>query len=261
MEQKEKKARVRSPNYPSIPLDRGIELIEVLFKNQNRYPVALEVAAKDWSFSPKSGHLLQIVAALASYKLVDIEGEKEARRLKISEHGFKIVIDKRPDSCDRKALIRESALTPNIFRVICEEYPDGLPVDHTLEYELVTKYKFNPASIKDFISIFRKTIEFANIYNLDIMGSQDNAIEEPSMPVTDKAPSKEQQWAVVPTLSIGSKEREIANYPIGRGLKARILVSGDSLVTIDSIEKLITLLGVNKEDLPEVIDHAEPEKS
>jgi hypothetical protein len=48
------------------------------------------------------------------------------------------------------------------------------------------------------------------------------------------------------------QEREIANYPVGRGLKARIFISGASPVTIKSIEKLIKLLELNKEDLPEI---------
>jgi hypothetical protein len=51
-----------------------------------------------------------------------------------------------------------------------------------------------------------------------------------------------------------SSEREIAHYPIGQGLKARILVSGASPVTGDTIKKLIGLLELNKDDLPEIAD-------
>jgi hypothetical protein len=46
-------------------------------------------------------------------------------------------------------------------------------------------------------------------------------------------------------------EREIANYPVGKGLKARILFSGERPITEESIEKLIKLLELNKNDLPE----------
>ena len=50
-----------------------------------------------------------------------------------------------------------------------------------------------------------------------------------------------------------AKKREIANYPVGPGLKARIIFSGESLITTESIEKLIKLLDLNKKDLPEKI--------
>lgn len=260
MENNEKKKRVRSPNYPVIPLDRAIEQAAALFRSQQRYAVSVEVAAKDWNISPKSSYLAQHVAAMSAYGLVDTEGEKESRKVKVSDLAFKIIIDKRPDSEERWVLTKESALSPYIFRKIYEQYPSGLPSDHALQYALLTDYKFNPEAVNDFMKILKETFDFANVYKSGIIGDKNKPIEEPEIMQSDKTGIQEVASArargTLSTLishDIASSEREIANYPIRPGLKARIIVTGGSPVTVDSIEKLMTLLGHNKEDLAEII--------
>jgi hypothetical protein len=241
----EKKKRIRSPNYPSLTLQKSLELVEALLKQHSRYFVALEVAGKCWDISAKSSYIAQHIAALMAYGLVDSEGEKDSKKIKVSDLAFKILSDKRPNSEDRETLIKEAALKPNMFKKIYENYPTVFPADDTLDYELKTKYGFNPDRVTDFINIFKQTFEFAKIYKSAIIGEEKTPIKEAEMlPTSDKIPLKE-------TMPLGEKEREIANYPVGRGLKARILFSGETPITTESIEKLIKLLELNKEDLPE----------
>lgn len=113
-------------------------------------------------------------------------------------------------------------------------------------------------AVDDFIKIMKQTFDFANIYKSGIMGDKNKPIEEPEIMQSDKTGIKQGVSAKVTFPSFiaqgsASSEREIANYPVGRGLKARILISGASSVTGDAIEKLIKLLELNKEDLPEII--------
>lgn len=270
MEKIEKKKRLRSPNYPVIPVGKAIELAGALFKSQTRYQVSVDVAAQDWGISPKSSYLSQHVAAMSSYGLIDTEGEKESRKVKVSELAFKIIIDKRPDSEERKSLIREAALTPSIFRNIYEKYPSGLPSDHALNYELITDYKFNPSYVNDFIKVTKQTFDFANVYKSGIMEEKNNTTEVPDMLNTDKSLVTKPQRGMgspspspspAPSLILDSREREIANYPIGRNLNARIIISGASPVTTDSIKKLMALLDLNKEDLHEIIPNGKAESN
>jgi antitoxin component HigA of HigAB toxin-antitoxin module len=263
----EKKSRHRSPNYPSITLQKGMELAKTLFEVHGRHAAPLEVAARDWGVSATSSYTAQQVAALAAYGLVDVEGTKEAKRVKVSDLAFNIFIDRRPDSRDRCALIKEAALRPDIFRKLYDAYPDRLPVDHALEYELVKEYKFNPKSVLDFISILRATLDFAKVYEPDILEAELFPNEEGKMiAAPDKTPVKEAIPLPVDPIRIkmSMDEREIANYPIGQGLKARILISGKSPLTQKAIEKLVALLNLNKEDLqdlPEVGDDEENRSS
>lgn len=260
MENIDKKKRVRSPNYPVIALEKGIELAAALFKSQQRYPVSVEVAAKDWNISPKSSYLSQHVAAMSAYGLVDIEGEKESRKVKVSDLAFKIILDKRPDSEDRKMLIKESSLNPDIFRKIYEKYPSGLPSDHALQYELVTSYKFNPDAVDDFMKIMKQTFSFANIYESGIVGGNDKLTEVPDMNTGAEKQKESPRKSFIPTEYHDPEgERMIATYTIGRGLTARILISGDQPTTKKSIAKLMARLSEDEEDLIESITNEKDE--
>jgi len=246
----EKKKRVRSPNYPALTLEKSLGLIEVLFKQHSRYLVALEVAAKGWDISAKSSYIAQHLAALSAYGLIEIEGEKDSKKIKVSDLAFKILMDKRPDSEEREALIKEAALKPNIFKKIYDKYSTVPPADDTLDYELKTQYGFNPASVTDFIDIFKQTIEFAKVYKSGIIGEKDIPIKEPEMiPTTDKIPLKD-STLVKGSALFGMNEREIANYPAGPGVTIRITVSGGGAITQKSIEKLIKHLELDKEYFP-----------
>jgi hypothetical protein len=255
MPENEKTIRWRSPNYPFISMKKALDFIQTLYDRHSRYLVALPVITQDWHL--KGSYLAQHVAALASYGLIDVEGEGDARKIKISDLAYKIMLDKRPDSNERDALIREAALNPPIFKKIYNAYQPELPAEHNLEYELVHEYRFNPMSVKDFMAVFKETMDFTNLYKSGIMGDKNKSIEEPEIMQSDKAGIKEVASARValhPLISqgIALSEREIANYPIGRNLNARIIISGASPVTTDSIKKLMALLDLNKEDLHEI---------
>ena len=250
---KTKLLRLRSPNYPSLPLERALELAEVLLKDHNRYSVSLKVAAESWGVSPESSYLAQHIAALSYYGLISTEGEKDSKKIKISELAYKILMDKRPDSQDRKDLILEAALNPGMIKKLFDTYPSGLPADHALEYELTTKHQFNPKSVTDFITLFKKNMDFAQIYKSGIIGEEKLPPKDLDMDTTnDKFSIKNPQPQKILPLSIPPfNEREIANYPAGSGVTIRILASGQGAITQKSIEKLIKHLELDKEDFPE----------
>jgi len=260
---KAKLLRLRSPNYPSLTLEKALELAEVLLKDHSRYPVSLKVAAESWGVSPESSYVAQHIAALSYYGLIATEGEKDSKKIKISELAYKILMDKRPDSQERKALILEAALNPGIIKKLFDTYPSGLPADHALEYELTTKHQFNPKSVTDFITLFKKNMDFAQIYKSGIMDGEKPPTKEPDMATTNEnSLIKGQQSAKILSATIPlPNERKIAEYPVGRGLSARILVSGEAPFTMESFKKLINLLELTKEDIIENIPNAKEKPS
>jgi len=245
-EKKGQKKRIRSPNYPSLPLQKSLELVEALLKEHNRYFVVLEVAGKCWDISAKSSYIAQHIAALTAYGLIDSEGEKGSKKIKVSDLAFKILMDKRPDSEEREVLTKEAALKPNMFKKIYENYPTIFPAGATLDYELKTKYGFNPASVTDFIDIFKQTFDFAKVYKSAIMGEEKIPIKEAEMLLTtDKTPAKDSFQ--IKTLG---NEMEIANYRVGSDVNIRITMSGQGVITQGSIDKLIKHLELDKESFP-----------
>lgn len=251
----EKKGRLRSPNYPAYTLQEGLERAKKLFATHLRRAVALEVAAQDWGISPTSGYISQLVAALSYYGLIETEGTKGERKIKISDLAYRVFIDKRPDSRDRENLIKEAALKPEIFRKLFEIYRDNLPADHALEFELVAEHKFNPNSVHDFIRIFKETLDFAKVYESDMVEAESFPFEEEKMiTAPDKNPVSETISTSIVHPSVVEGGYEFGIYRIGRNQKARILILGEPLVTQKAIEKLVQRLNTDKEDLPESDD-------
>jgi hypothetical protein len=253
MSESEKKSRVRSPNYPLISIEKAIGYVQILYDKHSRYSVALPVIGDDWGL--KGSYLAQHIAAISSYGLIEVGGGSgDSREIKISDLAYKIMLDKRPNSKEREDLIREAALNPPIFNKIYSTYQPKLPDGHLLEYELVNKYSFNAIAVKSFIAVFKETMDFTNLYKKDIIDGKNATTEEPNMIIIDKPEIKGgQPGKTHPTILTDANEREIATYTIGRGLKARILISGDQLTTIKSIEKLLNRMQEDKDDMIESI--------
>ncbi len=254
----DEKKRMRSPNYPYISLERSVTLAEKLFDSNKRYPVPIAAAAKSWEISPTSSTLPRFVAALLSYGLLDSDGEKNDKRVRISDLAFKIIIDKRPNSLERKKALIEAALIPTIFQKLTAHFPDGLPGDETLKYTLIADFKFNPESAGDVIKIFRETMDYTQFYESGIISEEQTDSEETSMV---KGSVNEMSIKVsnppipdlskLSTLGIGvdaSLEREVAKYPVGKDTSIRLIATGK--ITQKAIKKLIAILELNLEDFP-----------
>jgi len=251
--QSDKKNKVRSPNFPALPLERGRELTKKLLDKYAKSSVAWEVATKALDYSPKSSAGMQTMAALSYYGLIKIDGKGNERRVKVTDLAYKIIMDKRDLSNDRDAAIKEAAMNPTIFKKIKEAYPEKLPDDSALEYDLTFSYKFNPSSVKEFIGILRKNVEFANMYEIDIMPDEKISEETGMTEETNKAGMREvtKMGVSTPSKETGANEREKAIYSLGGDLKVRIVFSGNSVISSKSIEKLMKLLEINKEDFIE----------
>ena len=254
-EKKVKVARLRSPNFPYISLERAIELIRILFKNYRRSLVPFDTAMTTLEFSPKSSKAKQVMAALSSYGLADTEGKGDDKQIKISDLGYNVIIDDRPVSVERDRFCREAALSPNLFKTLYEKFPHNIPSDEVLSHELKVRHDFNPDSVLDFIKVYRQTMTFAKVYESGIMEEENTgSVEQEPIRETGKAmtqvlsprPSHDTKVFGVPMPDIS--EREIANYPI-KGGTIRLLASGP--VTQKAIDKLIKMLELSKEEFPE----------
>lgn len=245
-------ARMRSPNYPTITLDKAIELTQKFFDKYMRSSVPADLAIIALGYSSKSSTSKQYLATLSYFGLLDAVGQKHERKVKISELGFKIL--KNPLPNEKALAIREAALKPPIFHKLWKAFPEGLPESSLLAWELASNYHFNPRTISDFISIFERTMKFAKVYEL---GKLDD-VAEPEMNDDAVIENGNETVAQMPVPALASMhqrsagrnapELELAKYPVGKGITIRLVANGP--VSQKAIGKLIKLLEINMDDFP-----------
>lgn len=168
-EQSGKRARPtnRSPSHPAFDLAEAVDRAREFYARERFNFAPKHAAMRHWGYSGTSSSGIRALAALLHYGLLDEEGSSEARRVRLSDLGRRIVLDTRPGSRELDAALREAALRPALFRELWERWGRHLPSDVSMEYDLVREYGFNPDSVREFIKNFRATVEFAKLADTD----------------------------------------------------------------------------------------------
>ena len=157
--------RDRSPNFPNIGLTKAVERLRALFGRARRHEVRLADVASAWRWAPKSSAVLQTVAALLAYGLLEDSGTGDARKVKISDLGWRILEDERPGV--REASLAEAALKPKLIAELADHWKDGRVDDTICISELKFERGFNDDSAKRFLAVFDDTIQYAKRKNSD----------------------------------------------------------------------------------------------
>lgn len=77
----EKGRKERSPSFPFISLKRAVERVQEMAEAHKRSPARLAVVGETWGYGPKSSGLLQTVAALKAFGLIEDMGGGADRRI------------------------------------------------------------------------------------------------------------------------------------------------------------------------------------
>jgi hypothetical protein len=173
----------RSPTYPGINLQQAIKRATEFYDKEHRSPASFKAAVSHWGYSEKSSGALVTAAALKSFGLLNEIEVGSGRTFQVSPLGLKIVADKRPESSERDAAIRDAALKPKIHAELWRKYNGRLPSDAELQYRLENDLHFNANVIGAFIKELRDTISFAKLSESDKVGE---AREEETGPLEVK---------------------------------------------------------------------------
>lgn len=163
----QKRGEGRSPAYPFIPVQKALERAQELYVQESAHFAPLKSAMAAWNYSPKSSGARQTLATMRYYGLVDVTGDGDARMIRVSELARKIILDKREDDTEKRALIRHVALTPSAHKALFQEYPEGLPSDGTVHHFLVFRKEFNDAAANDLLAEFKLTASYIGLYEPD----------------------------------------------------------------------------------------------
>lgn len=165
---KQKQKKHRSPNYPAKSLRRAVERAKLVHDKFKRFMTPMAEVLKVWDLKPQSSAGLQSIAALKAYGLIEVEGEGDARKIRVSDVAHRILLNHE----DKAKLLRQAALNPPIHADIWKKYePEGgLPPDETIRHFLIFDKKFNEESVDGFIATFRDTLTYADIKSEDTIG-------------------------------------------------------------------------------------------
>jgi hypothetical protein len=216
--------RVRSPNFPLIGLKKAVSRLEEMSGKYKRLLVPVGLIQTLWGYKANSGIGNQVVAALKSFGLIDVEGEASAKKAKISEDGYRIVLKHR----DRDELLKNAALKPPIYAELWNKYkegdfPDADIIKHYLLFDR-EEGKFNPDVVDGFIAEFLDTLAFSGNISGDIIPPADDESEAdqepPSLRSLGRRLREEHQpqhsgHQRRPTMPTGMIE---VNYPVDAGM-------------------------------------------
>lgn len=184
----------RSPSYPSINVQKAIEKTKALYDREGDYAAPLSSATVAWGYSAKSSGARQMLATLKYYGLVDVLGDGDARKVKVSEIARRILLDQREDDTEKKQLVRKVALNPAAHRAIYEQYPSGLASDGSVAHFLVFDLDFNRDAATELLAEYKDTARYVGLYDPD--KSVDKNDREPQNGESEKLP---------PDIKVGDK--------------------------------------------------------
>ena len=160
---RQKRNRTRSPAYPYIPLPSALEKAAVLWQVEGRHAAAVNVAMQHWGYKEESSTGYSCVAALKKFGLVDHEGMGDSRQVRLSGLALSILLDKNPDSPERRDALRAAALGPRIHAELWERYGTELPSDQSLKRFLVVERSFNETAVDELLDEYKVTMAFAGL--------------------------------------------------------------------------------------------------
>lgn len=160
----QKRRTGRSPAYPYISVKKALEQAKALLDQEGEYAAPLASAVKAWGYSAKSSGGRQTLATMKYYGLIDISGEGDGRKIKVSPIALQILRDPREDQSEKNERIRRVALTPVAHKALYEAFPNGLASDGSVLHFLMQDQEFKPDAAKELLAEFKETASFINLY-------------------------------------------------------------------------------------------------
>lgn len=229
-EQTDKGRKERSPSFPFIALDKAVERLRAMAEAHKRSHTRLATVGETWGYGAKSSGLLQTVAALKAFGLIDDMGSGADRRVQVSDLGWRILHDERPGA--REQAILEAAQKPRLIAEYVGQWVPDRPSDSHCLSELHLDRGFTSDAAKLFLRVFDDTIAFANLKEGDSVHASPKGVE------INVPPLKMQLRTAAPTVEAGDPFR------ISFGTGAMEVVG--RLTTTEQVDDLIRSLNAIK---------------
>jgi hypothetical protein len=172
------RARHRSPSYPGNDLATCLGWAQRFWEAEKRSSASTLIAVKHCGYSSISGPSKVAISSMRKFGLFEDDG---VERVKLSHEAIAYV--SAPVSM-RAEMAKKLALNSDTIREFVELYADGLPSDDNLFHTLVSGRGFGAEAARIFLSVLKKTTDFARLYEHG--GSYDGApVQETESPVQE----------------------------------------------------------------------------
>lgn len=152
--------RKKSPRAPSLALEDALARALLVYEKERRHEVPVDVVAQDMGYKgSRNGAALAALASLRYFGLVERPREGTLAVTKDVET-FKFA----PEESARRQLLKKWVTTPPVFAELLEKYSGDLPSDAVIKFDLIQK-GFTPDGAEDCMSVFRRSVEFAQYYD------------------------------------------------------------------------------------------------
>ncbi|MCV0429908.1 MAG: hypothetical protein K5905_31120, partial [Roseibium sp.] len=149
----------RSPSYPSIPLEKAVELAGGIYEGAQRSHIDPETAYELMGYSGKTGASLSALAALKHYGL--IEGRSDS--LRITSLGERILNPM--DEDERCKALFEAGYNPTFFQELRSEFGEVIPADNVIRALAMRKHGFSKFGADGVAKSYGETIRFLSRFN------------------------------------------------------------------------------------------------
>lgn len=150
----------RGPAYPFVNLRTAVSQLEKLYAYAKRSPALVDSLAKEaWGWSPTSSTTKKVAAALKYFGVAEDVG-KDGNSLRITDRGYRILVDSH-DSPERMKALREAALAPTQYAYCYKEW--GAEVPQSARSTLIFNRGFVATTVDAFLKDYKATMEYAGL--------------------------------------------------------------------------------------------------
>lgn len=150
----------KTPKSPRYSLPWAIDKMMILLEKEGLHPVAPDIMAQHLGYSnARNGQAATVLGTLRMYGMIL---KAPHRKDLISEDIKKFKYT--PYDEEKHQLADKWLKSPKLFASVLTKYPDNLPSDPALRYELIQEFNFTEEAANKFIKVLKESIEYTQSF-------------------------------------------------------------------------------------------------
>jgi len=162
--------RKRSPSFPYIGMREGEQLLRAFYSSHGKIYVPIELAYKSLNLNPKSSTTKRTMSSLIGYGVIEDEGVKENKRVRITSLGTLLIKETRESNL--LSLRRKIVLNDTMMETAFKKFGITLPSDKTMMSALQVDLGFMDRAATRFINVIHEDYAYADLCNYNPFASE-----------------------------------------------------------------------------------------